>query len=177
MVATHHSPIQLLRPPGLCRAVCPIFTTPEADLGGSLLALEVSERGVNGNTSTASITGLGTATWVEADAKKDPSGPMMSSDWSDGNGALHTGRNDSAYHSYHTCRSFVWRQIDTCNSELLGKYRGSYEKKKIREILVTTRQGMYNARTRSGKNNGNQLNMSFETCSFRCGWILSPTSP
>lgn len=38
-----------------------------------------------------------------------------------------TDRKDSACHSYHTCRSLVRRQMETCSSELLGRYSGSYE--------------------------------------------------
>src|SRR6267154_4921939 len=111
----HHKPIQLLRPPGLCREVCPILITPAVDLGDSSPLLRVSERSKDGNASIASITGLGTATCVEEDAKKDVS-PDASSGFSGNEGALNTGKNDSAYHSYHTCRSFVSRQIDTCSS-------------------------------------------------------------
>jgi hypothetical protein len=34
-------------------------------------------------------------------------------------------KNDSACHSYQTWRSVVSRQIETCSSELLGRYKGS----------------------------------------------------
>lgn len=36
-------------------------------------------------------------------------------------GLLWTERNDSACHSYHTCFSFVSRQIETWSSEPLGR--------------------------------------------------------
>lgn len=44
-----------------------------------------------------------------------------------GVGENETGRNDSATHSYHTFPDPVSLQIPTRNSELLGKYRGSYQ--------------------------------------------------
>lgn len=119
----HVRPIQLLRPPGLCSAVCPILTTPQGDLI-SILPGRVSERGsATGklNMSSASTIGLGTATSVDVLEEDGPSETAPSVACSTGNNAFATGRYDSAYHSYHTCRSFVRRHIDTCNSELLGR--------------------------------------------------------
>jgi len=85
----------------------------------------------------ASTSGLGMATGVEGTARNDPL-PLM-----DGvreslrldtvsceATTLDTGKKDSAYHSYHTCRVFVSRQMDTLSSELLGKYNGSLKGKK-----------------------------------------------
>lgn len=92
---------------------------------GSIVVFGIALRGDNGKTSTASITGLGTAALVLVDAKKEPSDASTSSVCSGGSSALTTGRNDSAYHSYQTFRSLVNRQIDTCTWELLGKYNGS----------------------------------------------------
>jgi len=121
-------PIQLLFPPGLCRLVCPILTTPISALlnsPGSQLLLPFSN---SAWASIASISGLGVAIGVDGDAKNDPWALVVdstSSEDADDEGVLNTGMKDSAYHSYHTCRWFVRRQIYTCNSELLGKYNGA----------------------------------------------------
>lgn len=53
----------------------------------------------------ASISGLGVAIGVDADAKNDPrllTIDSPSSEVSVDDGGLNTGMNDSAYHSYHT---------------------------------------------------------------------------
>lgn len=41
---------------------------------------------------------------------------------------LGTGRNASAYHSYHTLRTSVNRHSDTVSSESAGRYKGSYRR-------------------------------------------------
>lgn len=74
-------------------------------------------------------------------------------------------KNDSACHSYQTCRSFVSRHIETCNSELLGRYKGSCAR---RESMTDTNDIVISP-TLKGKKRGNQLNMSFDTCSLRWG--------
>lgn len=133
---TRYKPIQLLLPPGLCSAVCPIFTTPSC---GRTSSFPVSTS--KGNASTASTSGLDTdgdidtaSSFVAKDGGRrekrstgviapDGDGDVVAVTTS-ATGAC-TGKNDSAHHSYHTCRLFVSRQIDTCSSELLGRYNGS----------------------------------------------------
>jgi len=121
-------PIQLLRPPGLCKHVCPILTTPISALLNSSHGSQLPDFSNSDCVSIASISGLGVAIGVDADAKNDPRAFVVdatSSEVFDGKGVLNTGIKDSAYHSYHTCRWLVRRQIYTCNSELLGKYNGA----------------------------------------------------
>lgn len=47
---------------------------------------------------------------------------------------LGTGRNASAYHSYHTLRTSVSRHSDTVNSESAGRYKGSCGRMRTRQV-------------------------------------------
>lgn len=125
-----HSPIQLLLPPGLCKLVCPIFTTsyppalPSVALLDGVSCCCDSLAGVLNaeKKDSSSARGLGT---LIGEAQFCP--PAECNDSSSlPPGVIGIVKNDSACHSYHTWRSFVKRQIDTCNSEWLGRYSGSY---------------------------------------------------
>lgn len=105
---------------------------------------------------------------IEVDGYKDalprlPDGDSMPSGVA--TAGLSIDKNDSACHSYQTCRSLVSRHIETCNSELLGRYKGSCAR---RESMTNTNDTAI-SRTLKGKKRGNQLNMSFDTCSLRWG--------
>lgn len=54
-----------------------------------------------------------------------------------GGGALKTGRYDSAYHSYQILDLPVTLHMETCSSELLGRYSGSYSRLFSRSLLRT----------------------------------------
>ena len=101
-----------------------------------------------GGMSTASAIGLGDSTGVDRNdshpsreslrATASPPGPSRDSlrDSREPSASASvraridvepgTGRNASAYHSYQTCRWFVRRQIETCSSDELGRYSGSW---------------------------------------------------
>ena len=151
-----YSPYQLLRPPGLCKLVCPIFTTPIPNPGSLPAATENTVEGecrlsvleFVGKSPTASIIGLGAAMIIEGAETSAPD-PLTRTGVGDaGEGGercgrppppkcrrgefdgvegcvIETGRSDSAYHSYHTLWLLVSRHIDTCSSELLGRYSAS----------------------------------------------------
>ncbi len=127
------SPIQLLLPPGLCSIVCPILTTPVSILETSPTRFITSfinkSPGTRKGLSIASTNGLGGTIGVVVAVTKDPCPSTLGKGPTFGVsvGGRSTGRNDSAYHSYHTWRSSVRRQMETRSSELLGKYNGSYQ--------------------------------------------------
>ncbi len=82
-----------------------------------------------GRGSVASIKGLGAPVegkGLDGIKKPDNSRSEAEGDIGFSDTAEGIARNDSACHSYHTWRSFVNRQIDTWSSELLGRYKGSY---------------------------------------------------
>jgi hypothetical protein len=90
-----------------------------------MLARDMNE----GRGSVASIKGLGALTagkGLDGIKKPDNSRSAAEGDIEFSDTAEGIARNDSACHSYHTWRSFVNRQIDTWSSDLLGRYKGSY---------------------------------------------------
>ena len=113
------SPIQLLRPPGLCSDVCPILTTPVSTLEPSptrfATSLESWSPVTRKGLSIASISGLGGTNGVDVAVTKEPCPSTLGKGPTFGvsAGGRSTGRNDSAYHSYHTCRWSVRRHKET----------------------------------------------------------------
>ena len=116
-----YNPIQLLRPPGLCSAVCPIFTRLQLS---SLSCLRLILGG-----STASIRGLINGADDDEWGVNIPPSNAAAAGGEDlslcRSGAPFTDKNDSACHSYQICFSLVILHIDTSSSQLLGKYNGS----------------------------------------------------
>jgi hypothetical protein len=109
-IRNFQSPIQLLLPPGLCSVVCPILTTPVSVFGISPTRLGASLDDWSPETrkglSIASINGLGGTNGVDVAVMKEPcpSTQGMGPAFGVSAAGRSTGRNDSAYHSYHTCR-------------------------------------------------------------------------
>lgn len=68
----------------------------------------------------ASISGLGTL--IVGEERREGGRGRLPFTITEGNDP----KKASACHSYHTWRSFVSLQIETCNSELLGRYSGSW---------------------------------------------------
>lgn len=129
-----YSPIQLLRPLGLCNAVCPTLINPNR----ASLSICSSRAGSNmirdGDVtsdprSSASANELGASEGVPESEGVPFEGGVLSWDRSPTNAIASwgKGKNASACHSYQTWRSFVSLHIDTCSSQLLGKYKGSFE--------------------------------------------------
>jgi hypothetical protein len=112
------SPIQLLLPPGLCSDVCPILTTPVSTLELSptrFNSLDIWSLETTKGLSIASTSGLGGTNGVDVAVTKEPCPSTLGRGptFGDSTGGRSTGRNDSAYHSYHTCRWSVRRHKET----------------------------------------------------------------
>ena len=132
----NYNPIQLLRPPGLCKLVCPILTSSNSSsLAGALGVADVGKVAdrlgweSRRNGSSLSAIGLGGAPPGNDGVCTPLGGSSKSSLLLLVRG---TDKNDSACHSYQTCFSVVRRQIETCSSEPLGRYSGSWHRKSER---------------------------------------------
>ena len=129
-VDADYSPIQLLRPPGLCSAVWLILTrlTPSLVLS-TMDDIEEADPGTSSVRCGTSSNGLVTIVGVETDAvglrKK-----LLSAEGVEGDSVsrligedteeLGTGRKASAYHSYQTFRVSVSLQSETVSSQSAG---------------------------------------------------------
>ena len=129
----HQSPIQLLRPPGLCSAVWLIFTklTPSLARPSYIdAAIDIgpgtsSVRCGTSNSGLVAIVGVDTAEPGLRNALlllsgEGDSGESASRHTGDDTDELGTGRNASAYHSYHTLRVSVSRHSETVSSQSAG---------------------------------------------------------
>ena len=121
IVVRNYSPIQLLRPPGLCKLVCPILTVTYSEAPFPIETLGKERK----TGSLPSISGLGAPT-VDDEEEEINCPPKGGPNKSSLDAAvLGIDMKDSACHSYQTWCSLVSRQMDTWSSELLGRYNGS----------------------------------------------------
>lgn len=161
-----YSPIQLLRPDGLCSVVCPILILPSPSPPSSDVLNSTASRGVavallsalatlhspNAGASSSGL-GAGIADMGMGDMSPLNDAPPFEDMPGDGMAMADLGRNASANHSYHTFRLSVRRHRKTCSSELDGRYSGSWDGSQWRVRMARCKL------TRSGKKIGNQLNI------------------
>jgi hypothetical protein len=117
-----YKPIQLLRPPGLCRLVWPIFT--DSYSFSVLILSDPFRRKCSPNGSALSMIGLLGNPFILGIGDE---GPLAGCSNKSSVLTVRFGmdKNDSACHSYHTCLSLVSLQMQTRSSESLGRYSGS----------------------------------------------------
>lgn len=128
----YYSPIQLLRPPGLCSAVWLIFTklTPSCCLstiidvepGTSKVRCGTSSRGL---VTIVGVLAIGLRKLLKLLSGHGLSGDSVSFHIGVDTDELGTGRKASAYHSYQTLRGSVSRHSETVSSASAGRYNGS----------------------------------------------------